>query len=276
MKRLIYYILPVKLRYIIRRLYFLPIDVYEKIAGIRPKGIPPRGRIFIGHGDYITQGIKFLNYFKELAGLKPNHVVLDAGCGIGRMAIPLTTYLNNTGSYHGFDIVKSGIDWCEKNIATTYPNFHFHHVNLYNKLYNTKSGEDGRKFVFPFENQMFDFAFYTSVFTHMMPDEVENYINETSRVLKQGGKSFMTFFIVNCTSENLMLTKPTHMNFPFNKGFYRLHSSRVDTANVAYDEEWLLQKLDEAGLRMLEIKYGQWCGRDQYFDYQDIIICEKV
>lgn len=250
--------------------------MYEKLAGLRPKGVPPRGKIFIGHGDYIKQGSKFLAYFQDLADLKPNHTVLDAGCGIGRMAVPLTHFLHEQGSYHGFDIVKSGIEWCNKNIATKHPNFHFYHVDLYNKLYNTSAGIDGRKFVFPFENQMFDFAFYTSVFTHMMPDEVENYFNETSRVLKPGGKCLMTFFIVNCVSENLMLTKPTHMNFPINRGFYRLHSAQVDTANVAYDEEWLLQKLDDAGLKMIDIKFGQWCGRDIFFDYQDIVICEKV
>jgi len=257
-------------------LYFLPIDLYEKLAGIRPAGVPPRGKIFIGHGDYVQQGVKFLTYFKELADLKPNHVVLDAGCGIGRMAVPLTAYLNKDGSYYGFDIVKSGIDWCNKNISANHSNFHFYHVSLYNKLYNTNAAIDGRKFIFPFDNQMFDFAFYTSVFTHMMPDEVENYFNETARVLKSGGKCFMTFFIINCASENLMLTQPTHMNFPINKGFFRLHSAKVDTANVAYDEEWLLQKLDNAGLKMIDIKYGQWCGREYYFDYQDIIICEKA
>jgi len=66
------------------------------------------------------------------------------------------------------------------------------------------------------------------------------------------------------------------MNFPINKGFYRLHSSQVDTANVAYDEEWILEKLENAGLKMEIIKYGQWVGRSIYFDYQDLLICTKV
>lgn len=276
MKRLIYYLLPVQIRYIVRRIYYLPIDFYEKITGIRPKGVPPRGKIFIGHGDYIQQGIKFLDYFKTLADLKPEHKVLDGGCGIGRMALPLTGFLNEKGSYHGFDIVKSGIEWCNRNITTLHPNFYFHHVSLYNKLYNTQAEQNGEKYIFPFEKESFDFAFYTSVFTHMMPGEVVNYLNETSRVLKKGGKAFFTFFIIDCVSENLMLTNPTHMNFPINKGFYRLHSSLVDTANVAYEEEWLLQKIEDAGFKLVHLKYGQWSGRDLYFDYQDIVICEKV
>lgn len=276
MKRFLYYLLPVKLRYFFRRLYFLPVDTFETISGKRPDGVPPRGKIFVGPGDYLKLGEKFLGYFKDLAGLEPNHAVLDIGCGIGRMAVPLTRFLNNEGSYDGFDIVKSGIDWCKKNISNKFPNFRFHHTGLYNQLYNTSVKADAGKFLFPYSDATFDFVFLTSVFTHMMPNEVEHYLTEISRVMKPGSSCLMSLFIVNCESEDLMIKHPTHMNFPVNKGFYRLHSSQVDTANVAYDEEWLLEKLENAGLKLETIKYGQWCGRTIYFDYQDLVICSKV
>lgn len=276
MKRFLYYLLPVPIRLFARRLYYLPIDIYDSVTGRRPDGVPPRGKIFIGPGDYVKLGEKYLGYFRELAGLKPNHAVLDIGCGIGRMALPLTGFLNEKGSYEGFDIVKSGIDWCEKHISTRYPNFRFQYTGLYNQLYNTSDKVDAGNFVFPYTAAKFDFVFLTSVFTHMMPAEVENYIKEISRVMKPGATCLMSFFIVNCESEDLMIKKPTHMTFPINKGFYRLHSSQVDTANVAYDEEWLLEKLDKAGLKIDDIKYGQWCNRDTYFDYQDLLICSKV
>lgn len=276
MKRFLYYLLPAPIRLFARRLYFLPIDAIDSILKRRPKGVPPRGKIFIGHGDYVKVGEKYLGYFQELAGLQPNHAVLDVGCGIGRMAVPLTHYLDNKGSYDGFDIVKSGIDWCIRNISKNHPNFHFLYTGLYNQLYNTSDKDDASNFNFPYENAKFDFVFLTSVFTHMMPAEVEHYINEIGRVMKPGATCLISFFIVNCESEDLMIKKPTHMNFPINKGFYRLHSAQVDTANVAYDEEWLLEKMGNAGLKMETIKYGQWCGRASYFDYQDLLICSKV
>jgi SAM-dependent methyltransferase len=276
MKRFLYYFLPAPIRLFARRLYYLPIDTFDFIAGRRPKGVPPKGKIFIGHGDYIKVGEKYLAYFRDLAGLQPHHAVLDVGCGIGRMALPLTHFLNEKGSYNGFDIVKSGVDWCNKNIASKYPNFRFQYTGLYNQLYNTSDIADASSFVFPYKDSTFDFVFLTSVFTHMLPAEVEHYINEIGRVMKPGARSLMSFFIVNCVSEDLMIKRPTQMNFPINKGFYRLHSSQVDTANVAYDEEWLLGKLDDAGLKMENIQYGQWCGRDSYLDYQDLIICRKV
>jgi len=276
MKRFLYYLLPASFRLLARRIYFLPVDTYEYIAGKRPKGVPPRGKIFIGHGDYKKQGEKFLAYFQELAGLKPEHAVLDVGCGIGRMAVPLTHFLSISGSYEGFDIVKSGIDWCKKHITTEFPNFRFQYTGLYNQLYNTSDKADAGNFSFPYASGKFDFVFLTSVFTHMMPKEVEHYITEISRVMKPGATCLMSFFIVNCESEDLMITQPSHMNFPMNKGYYRLHSSQVDTANVAYDEEWLLEKLETAGLKIEVIKFGQWCGRSSYFDYQDLVVCRKV
>ncbi len=220
-------------------------------------------------------GDRFLGYFKELGGLKPEHKVLDIGCGIGRMALPLTSFLSEKGSYDGFDIVKSGIVWCNKHIATRYPNFRFEYTGLYNSLYNTSDKVDASNFIFPYPANKFDFVFLTSVFTHMMPAEVEHYINEIGRVMKPGATCLISFFIVNCESEDLMINQPNHMNFPVNKGFYRLHSSKVDTANVAYDEEWLLEKLEKADLALETIKYGQWCGRESYFDYQDLLICSK-
>ncbi len=276
MKRFLYYLLPVSYRLFARRLYYLPIDTFDTITGRRPDGVPPRGKIFIGPGDYVKLGEKFLGYFRDLAGLKPDHKVLDIGCGIGRMALPLTRYLSDGGSYDGFDIVKSGIDWCKENISDKYPDFRFLYTGLYNQLYNTSDKDDASHFVFPYPDGHFDFVFLTSVFTHMMPAEVEHYIYEIGRVMKPGATCLMSFFLVNCESEDLMISKPTHMNFPVNKGFYRLHSSQVDTANVAYDEEWLLGKLETAGLKTDSIKYGQWCGRKNYTDYQDLVICSKL
>ncbi len=276
MKRFLYYLLPAPIRLIARRIYFLPVDIYEYVTGKRPNGVPPRGKIFIGHGDYVKQGEKFLDYFRELGGLQPYHTVLDIGCGIGRMAVPLTRFLNEKGSYDGFDIVKSGIDWCNKHISNQHPNFRFHYTRLYNQLYNTTDKANASNFNFPYKDSKFDFVFLTSVFTHMMPAEVEHYINEIGRVMKPGATCLMSFFIVNCVSEDLMIKKPTHMNFPVNKGFYRLQSTQDNTANVAYDEEWLLEKLENAGLKMDSIHYGQWCGRDHFLEHQDLMICSKV
>ena len=53
-------------------------------------------------------GRRFLEQFVALGGLKPDHHVLDVGCGIGRMALPLTTFLSAGGEYREFDPVGKG------------------------------------------------------------------------------------------------------------------------------------------------------------------------
>ncbi len=276
MKRFLNYILPAPLLLFAIRLYYLPIDTYDYILGKRPSGVPPRGKIFMGYGDFLKQGEKFLVYFQELAGLKPDHNILDVGCGIGRMAVPLTSFLNEKGTYDGFDIVKSDINWCNKHISGEYPNFRFKYTGLYNKLYITSDKSDAGNFIFPYASGKFNFAFLTSVFTHLMPKEAEQYIKEIGRVMKPKATCLISLFIVNCESEDLMIKQPTHMNFPVNKGFYRLQSSHDNTANVAYDEEWLLEKLENAGLKLDSIHYGRWCGRDNFLEHQDLMICSKV
>ena len=275
MKRALFYSIPAGLRPLARRLWFLPADLTDLLLNRRPAGVPPRGMIFVGHGDYVKQGEKFLSYFKEYGSLKPNHHVLDVGCGIGRMAVPLTQYLNEEGSYDGFDVVKSGINWCRKNISSTHPNFRFQHVSLHNSLYNTATQTHASTFVFPYDDAAFDFVFLTSVFTHMVADETAAYINQISRVLKPGGTCFATFFLLNEESEKLMDESPTHMNFPYDKGHYRLHSSMVDAANVAYKQDWIEGILAHNQLKIKSVHYGQWCGRKDFFDYQDIVIMSK-
>jgi SAM-dependent methyltransferase len=259
-----------------KQLYYLPIDSYDYITGKRPFGVPPRGKTGIVHSEYVKAGKKYLTYFQEFAGLQQHHSVLDVRCGIGLMAVPLTHFLNEKGSYHGFDTSKIDINWCNKNISAKYPNFHFQYSGIDYQPNKTVDETDASNFIFPYDDAKFDFVCLTSVFTQMMPAEVEHYINETGRVMKPGATSLISLFIVNCESEDLMIKQPTQMNFPFNKGFYRLHSLQAENKQVAYDEEWLLEKLSKAGLKMEGIKYGKWCGRKNFLDYKDLLICVKV
>ncbi|UCA50521.1 class I SAM-dependent methyltransferase [Streptomyces sp. WA6-1-16] len=54
-------------------------------------------------------------------GVGPAHDVLDAGCGAGRIAVPLTDVLGEKGSYLGFDIVPHAIEWCSSAMTPKYP-----------------------------------------------------------------------------------------------------------------------------------------------------------
>lgn len=264
-------------RRIFRRLYYLPIDIVEKVSGKRHPMAPPKGRVFIGSGDFIKQGQDILKQLKNYGGLKQNHRVLDIGCGIGRLAVPLVDYLDDKhGSYEGFDIVKSGIDWCKKKIQSKHPNFNFIHIDLRNDLYNLSTDKSANNFTFPYNDNEFDFVFLTSVFTHMMPEDVNAYLKQISRVLKKGGKCFATFFVINDESSDLMKNNDV---IQFENKFvnYYLHNTKVKEANVAFDESYLDEFIEQYGLKIINKHYGYWSGRakDQCVDFQDIYILEK-
>ena len=91
-------LIPDFLKPTLKKVYYFPIDAIDRLKG-RDSMIPPRSMIFIGAGDFVKIGEEFKNHFINLAGLQPNNRVLDVGCGIGRMAIPLTGYLTPGGEY---------------------------------------------------------------------------------------------------------------------------------------------------------------------------------
>ncbi|XHX81155.1 MAG: methyltransferase domain-containing protein [Stenomitos frigidus ULC029] len=174
--------IPSSLKPKLKRVYYFVIDSVCKLRG-RNNLLPPESMIFVGSGDFSEIGQIFKTYFIELANLQPDEKVLDIGCGIGRMAVPLTNYLSKKGGYWGFDIVKSGIDWCQSHISPRFSNFHFQHSDVYNSHYNPSGRSQAQNFQFPFNEESFDFIFLTSVFTHMLPSSLENYLSEISRVL---------------------------------------------------------------------------------------------
>lgn len=273
--RNVFYAVSPKWRYRLRRFYYFPIDLYEGISGKRPKMVPPKGAIFTGSGDFVLQGENFLKHFIALGNLQPHHRVLDIGSGMGRMAVPLTKYLSVQGSYDGFDIIPMGINWCNKHIASQYPNFHFKLATLNNRLY-TDQGKPAASFEFPYSDNSFDFVILTSVFTHMMPEDVRRYMVEINRILKTGGTCFATFFILDEDAIGFM-NKEIEPFFPYPKGNYFLHNLKVPEANIGFIPSFIEMLCTESNLQKTAFYPGWWSGRNRENakDFQDILIFSK-
>lgn len=270
------YIPPI-IKAVLKPIYWFIMDIYDTIKG-RSKHLPRRSMIFVGDGDFIKTGEEFFNYFKEIGGLKSNDKVLDIGCGIGRMSLPLTKYLFQGGEYYGFDIVKKGIDWCNNNISTSYPNFHFEHVDIYNKMYNPNGTIQSSEFKFPYDNEKFDFAFLTSVFTHMFRKDIEQYMKEISRVLKKGGRCLVTFFLINDISRALIKKGVSTKEFIYqiDENSFSI-DEKIPESAFSFNEKYIMELFKSNSLSIQEpIYYGSWCGRKKFKSYQDIILAEKT
>ena len=279
--RNLWYRLTSNQRFVLRRLYYLPIDLFEALAGKTNKYVPPRGYIYTGSPsnakNFIQQGEFQLELLKEEIKLTPSDAVLDIGCGVGRTAIALTQYLNEKGSYVGFDVVEKGINWCKKGIGNDFSNFQFEYVSLFNDLYNTSKNK-AADFVFPYDDGRFDKVFTISLFTHMQIDEIQHYFNEIERVVNDSGLCFSTFFLYDSNDEDYIASKKD-FNFPHEGDGFRLMNENVKSGNIAIHKFKLDEMFKKANLQKVRIVDGYW--KDKVRDkskkeYQDIVIFKKL
>jgi SAM-dependent methyltransferase len=265
-----------KVQMALKRLYYLPQDTFQHLLGLSDPLIPPKGIIFTGSGDYTEIGNQFLRHFIELGNLQSNHSVLDVGCGIGRMAVPLTSYLSEHGSYQGFDIVPSGINWCKKAITSRHPNFNFQLADIRNDTYNPGGQHEAPDYRFPYPDNHFDFTLLTSIFTHMLPPDLENYLSEIARTLKPGGRCIITYCLVSTDSLPRIQAGETQPAFTHDLGDYWTSDPDHPEAAIAYQESYIRSQYEKSGLKILDpIHYGSWSGRDDFLDYQDIAVAVR-
>lgn len=124
-------------------------------------------------GDFRAVGeLEF--YLLKQEGLRPDHTVIDAGCGSGRLAAQLRTYL--TGTFIGIDVVPDLFRYAERICAR--PDWRFYQA-------------PGTKI--PERDASADFVTFFSVFTHLLAEETFCYLQDAARVLKPGGKIVFSF-----------------------------------------------------------------------------------
>ena len=68
----------------------LLVDTGLRVLNQYDEATPPTRLNFVGGGEFKAIGFEFLRYFVDIGELKPTDSVLDMGCGIGRMALPMT------------------------------------------------------------------------------------------------------------------------------------------------------------------------------------------
>lgn len=246
-----------------------------------PELLPPLEmmRFVLGAGNFRTFeniGQRFLEHFRELCNLLPHEHVLEVGSGVGRMAIPLTAYMSAEGRYDGFDIVPDAVRWCTDHITARHPTFRFAMADLYSEFYNPTGSTSAEDFAFPYADEQFDFVFLTSVFTHLLPAGAMNYLRESRRVLKRGGRCFATFFLFDGDTLGLIESGATDVAFPHDHGLYKVQSEEKPEGVVAYREDWVIQSFERAGLTIrTPIHLGTWTGRERELTYQDAVVADR-
>lgn len=261
------------LKAVARWVVWAPFDLLRRRRdGVPP---PPRRLSFVGGGDPEQTGREFLGHFTELGGLEPGDRVLDIGCGIGRMAIPLTGYLRG-GSYAGFDVGREMIGWCRRNITPRHPEFEFSWAPVFNRKYNPFGDVAGVEFRFPYEDASFDFAFATSLFTHLLRDEARHYLAETARVLRPGASCLLTFFLLTEEAEREVDAGRAALDFRHAVDGGATVDPRRPEEAIAYRPAGVREMLAEAGLAVREpIHPGAWANAPGGLTLQDIVVAHR-
>uniref|UniRef100_A0A7C3UAZ6 Class I SAM-dependent methyltransferase n=1 Tax=Geoglobus ahangari TaxID=113653 RepID=A0A7C3UAZ6_9EURY len=111
---------------------------------------------------------------KLMKFIEPDSIVLDLGCGIGRIEKFLAPFCKEI---HGVDVSGRMIKLAKKRVKEG--NVFFHKTN----------GRD----LSIFSDNKFDFVFSLLVLQHLAKEDAFYYLLEIHRVLKPGGKAYLQF-----------------------------------------------------------------------------------
>ncbi|HKR58908.1 MAG TPA: class I SAM-dependent methyltransferase [Pyrinomonadaceae bacterium] len=251
----------------------------QKLFGSHVDLVPPTSLMFdgpVGYEVFKENGEEFLGHYIELAGLNPHERMLDVGSGVGRKTLPLVSYLNQQGSYEGIDIVPQGVSWCAEKYTPQFPNFRFQLIDVYNHLYNPQGKSKAKDYRFPFADREFDFVIMNSVFTHMLADDVENYLSEVARVLKNDGRCLISFFLLNDESLQLIAAGSSTLDLQHDFGPAKAISREMPEDAIGFDEGYVTDLYARCKLQINQpIRYGSWCGRQTYLSYQDLVLATR-
>lgn len=226
-------------------------------------------------------GFGHMRQYERYAPVSPEHIVFELGCGIGRDAIELTRVLGPRGRYIGVDIIHPSIAWARANISARFPNFEFHHFDIYSEVHNNVGIYTASDFALPAESSTIDRIIAQSVFTHIFSDDVSYYLSEFNRILKPDGLAFATFFLIDEDTRELLASqgKPAPM-FPdltfrhtYAPGVWVNDAEHPEGA-VAYDYDVFNSLIAESGLHLTALHRGYWPGRTGTTDGQDIAILQ--
>lgn len=229
-----------------------------------------------GGGSFFEIGLQFFRHLLDLGDLQRDSHVLDVGCGIGRMALPLTAFLGAAGRYEGFDIMPDGIEYCSAHITPTFPAFRFQQADVFNAFYHPAGKQKAEAYRFPYPDASFDIVFSTSVFTHLAPPAVAQYLRETARVLKPGGKCLHSCYLLDAEAIAAVAKGVDSPGLRHQlDGFMTSDLKNIEDA-IGIPEETFRSLYSAAGLTGLEVHPGRWAPRSgATLWYQDICVSTR-
>jgi SAM-dependent methyltransferase len=158
----------------------------------------------------------------------------------------------------------------------------FFHADVTNAAYGRAAeGSSPAKYVFPFADESFDVVFLASVFTHMFPADIANYLQEIRRVLRPGGCVLASCFLIDAEVKGRMEEGLAQFHFTLIPGHLQTWSahSSVFEACMGYSDAAHYKLYEDAKLDIIHSFTGNWSGGDpeqvSTFTGQDIVVARR-
>jgi hypothetical protein len=100
-------------------------------------------------------------------------------------------------------------------------------------------------------------------------------VSEIARVLRPSGRCFGTFFLLDDEARTSLQDGRGAIDFRFERPGYWTSNERIPEAAVAYEEADVTQRFEHHGLRIQEIQYGAWSGREGGVGWQDVVVAAR-
>jgi len=216
--------------------------------------LPEPGLHVVGGDDGGARGPKQLALLEHY-GLVPSADVLEVGCGLGRLAYELASYLDDDGTYAGFDIAPSAIEWLRARYEPRLSGFRFDLLDVQSERFRPEGAHRPDLVRFPYDDAQFDVACAFEVFMHLPAEGVANYMSEIARVLRPGGLAVVTFMAIYPEEH-----EPRHAGRPFVRvadGVHTRFPNRAATS-MGYDVDYIRRLLTSAGFEETDSIRGQW------------------
>jgi SAM-dependent methyltransferase len=244
--------------------------------------VPPR-ELWLGPDDSISHYYRwpweYLAYLTLLAGLRRTSSVLELGCGHGRTARGLLEYLRSPGSYVGLDVDGSRIRDAQQRITARWPNFCFIHADVFNRQYNARSVARAEYYRFPLEKCSVDVIYAASLFTHLLPAEVEHYFRESARLLRPGGCCLFSMFVLDYYRGAGTTTSPMYeFEHPLDgRPGVAVRDAECPDVAIAYRLPEIHKMAAAAGLAIDLVMPGLWSATgDWAVNEQDLIVLRRA
>ncbi len=234
---------------------------FEGLGPRASSGPPLWIRRHTGSPDSIVSAARRMEELvKEWSLVRPGDRVLDAGCGFGVMAGPLSRLAGPTGSYLGFDLHAPSVGWA-KRLASARAD-----SGVSREEFTVGDAGSGR---FPAADGEAGFLLAKSLFTHLTERPARAALGEICRTLAPGRWALVTVFLFEPgrLAEDLF-------PYPDPESPVRWSWRARPEAAIAFERAHFGEMLTTAGLAVERFLPGFWPASETLHG-QDILLLRR-